>query len=270
LSFLSFGDRIISNIVERRVFLTFSDWIYSRYPADSAINGRWGILHISVVIFCVLAILAVSFLRKKDIKTKRTVVFILAGLIFLFEISRRIINLSRGEITTLNQFLVIMLPRPFCAISCWMVMLSPILNKRSFYNLASACALLNAVVFFAYPAVGFNDKYILFENVYSITTHALLLISSVSLITLRFAKFYFPPKNEIIGLVLIYLYGFAEIFLLKIEADPLYFMEGGDVQDFLGVGYSAYLVIYIGFLIFYFSAFYLTEFLCKNSKSLKN
>ena len=123
-------------------------------------------------------------------------------------------------------------------------------------------ALLNAIIFFAYPAVGFNHKVILFENLYSITTHALLLVSSISLMTLNLTKFEIKKDfliKEIIGLVLVIAYAFCEIFLLKIEKDPMYFMQGNDVQAFLGVEYNLYLVIYVVFLAFYFSLFHIIQ-----------
>lgn len=250
--------------------MTLHDWIFSVYPENSQVNGRWGILHISVLVFCIAAIIAISFLKSKSEKTKRAVIIALSIGIFVLELSRRIINLSRGYDFEWNYFLTVILPRPWCAISCWMIMLASVLNKKSFYNLAAICAILNALVFFAYPSVGFNHKYILFENVYSIATHSLLLITAAALIILGFTKFKLPPIKEIIGLMIIYGYGFIEIFLLKIEADPLFFMPGGEVQSFLGVNYPLYLVIYVVFLIIYFSLFYILQHIADKQKKAEN
>lgn len=54
-------------------------------------------------------------------------------------------------------------------------------------------------------------------------------------------------------------YVFLEIYGLKIESDPMYFMPGNDVMDILGVGYPLYLVLYIIFIIIYFNIFYLID-----------
>ncbi len=242
--------------------MSFHDWLYSVYPPESAINGRWGTLHILTLVACFLIILVITFIFKnKSEKSKQNVILVLAGFILLFEVSRRIINISRGY-EDFHHLLVILLPRPWCAISCWLMMASSIIKKRWFYNFASMNALLNAIIFFAYPSVGFNHTVILFENLYSITTHALLLISSISLMTLGLTHFKTKKDflfKEIIGLILVFAYSFLEIFLLKIEKDPMYFMHNNDVQAFLGVEYNLYLVIYVVFLAFYFSLFHIAQ-----------
>lgn len=251
------------------IHLTLSDWIYSRYPADSYINGRWGTLHILSLALCVLTILVLTLVfSRKSLKARQNVILVLAALILLFELSRRVINLSRGNNETLNDFLHILLPRPWCAISCWLIMASSIIKKTRFYNFASMNALINAIIFFAYPSVGFNDKYILFENTYSIVTHMLLLITSITLMTLRLTDFTLGKGTvkETIGLGLVFAYAFIEIYLLKIEKDPLYFMPDNEVQAFLGVEYTPFLFIYIGFLAFYFSMFYIGHWLLNRKK----
>ena len=117
------------------------------------------------------------------------------------------------------------------------------------------CALLNAIIFFAYPSVGFNHNVILFENLYSIATHALLLISSISMMSLELTDFSVNKNvyKEVLGLACMFIYAFLEIYWLKIEKDPMYFLPGNDVQAFLGVDHTAYLFIYVGFLAVYFS-----------------
>ncbi len=240
--------------------MTFHDWIYSAYPENSVINGRWGTLHIITVILCAIAIVLIALLNKKSLKFRQNVIVILASLILLFEITRRCVNLSKGYYG-FNHLLVVLLPRPWCAISCWTVMLASVVKKKRLYNLATMCALINAIIFFAYPSVGFNHNVILFENLYSIATHALLIVSSVSMMTLKLTDFKFGRGTmwEALGLGLMFAYAFAEIYLLKIEKDPMYFMPDNDVQAFLGVDYTAYLFIYVGFLLIYFSLFYIVQ-----------
>lgn len=241
--------------------MSFSDWINSSYPNPS-IDGRWGWLHITVLAICIALIVAFALIfRKQSMKAKRIVIWILVSLILLFEIARRIINLvkmdGQGD---WNDYLHTLLPRPWCAIACWTIIIATIFNKTFLYNFAATTGLLCALVFFAYPGAGFNNQYILFENLYSISTHSLLLVTSISLITLKFTKFeYKSIWKEGICLAVILAYVFLEIYGLKIESDPMYFMPGNDVMDIFGVGYSMYLAIYIIFVIIYFNIFYLID-----------
>ena len=63
------------------------------------------------------------------------------------------------------------------------VLLTFLFRKRFLFNFASISGILCAIVFFAYPGVGFKSPYVLFDDVYSIASHSLLLITSISLIT---------------------------------------------------------------------------------------
>ncbi len=245
--------------------MTFKDWLFSNYPPNSGIGGQWGALHIVTLVVCVLAIVAIAFLfRGKTEKTRYRVLLVMAIAIAVFELSRRIINISRGGCTDLTSALRTLLPRPWCAISCWLVMIAVFTKKKFLYNFTAITALLNALVFFAYPSVGFNNKYILFENVYSIVTHSLLLVSAVSMITLKFTDFRYKRGDgwqnsallELITLAIVVAYAFLEIFVLKIEADPLYFRDGNEAQGVLGLAYPIYLVVYILFLTVWLNAFY--------------
>ena len=241
--------------------MTFYDWIYSIYPENSVINGRWGTLHICVVLICIVTIFLIALLRKKDETVRTRAIQLLALAIFVLEITRRVINLSRGNTTDLIGYLYLLLPRPWCAISCWMTMVTALTRKKVLYNFSAMNNLLCALVFFAYPSVGFNHNVILFENFYSITTHSLLLISSVSMMTLGLTDFRLKIRELVtVAALLCGVFGYATaLILLKIEKDPLYFMHGNDVQAFLGTDYATFLVIYVGFLLFYFSVFYLVQ-----------
>ena len=57
--------------------------------------------------------------------------------------------------------------------------------------------------------------------------------------------------KELICYAVIFAYAFLEIFVLKIEGDPLYFMPEGDIQEILGVSYAVYLLLYSSFIIIY-------------------
>ena len=182
--------------------MTLKDWIYGTGLDNPRVNGEWGPLHIATLVLCILLIVGFSILfKKKDEKTKRKVLLIIAGILFFFEVTRRIINATNPITFTKYNWLWVLLPRPGCAISVWLVMLAPVIHKKWFYNFSSLVSILCAVIFFAYPGAGFNNKYILFENLYSIVTHSLFFIGSFLIVTLRLATFdYRTVKNELISL----------------------------------------------------------------------
>jgi len=243
--------------------MSFVDWMTSDYPNES-IKGQWGFNHILTMIICVAVIIScwliVRKLKEGNKKfAKKFIICTLVGIIFFFEIMRRVINFGQWLEFDFVDFLYNLLPRPWCAISCWMLIISVLVDKKYFYNFASMSALLCSIIFFAYPGAGFNDKYILFSNLYSIATHALLLVTSILLIIFKFTDFkYKNIWKEAICFGFTYLYAFLEIFVLKIADDPLYFMPGGDIQeDILGIPYGLYLVVYIIFVLVYVNIFYL-------------
>ena len=238
--------------------MKFIEWLYSSYP-NPHIDGQWGLLHILTLALCVALIVSGAlFLKNKDEKTKRIFLWVLAGIIIFFEVARRVINLCKTTDYSANNLLRILLPRPGCAISCWLCVAAVIVNKKFFYNFASVISIVCAVIFFAYPGAGFNNEYILFENLYSIATHATFLVLAISFITLKFADFKWKSSwKELICLAGLALYVFLEISVLKIEHDPFYFMPGNEVMKILGMPYPLFLPLYIVFILAYFSAFYL-------------
>lgn len=238
--------------------MTFKEFILSEYD-NPKIKGQWGPLHILTLVYAIAIILIIAFMvRKKSDKARKIVLYILLSLILFFEITRRIINFIKMTDYSLNNILYHLLPRPWCAISCWMLIFSPLVNRKWYYNLTSFSSLTCALIFFAYPEAGFNNRYLEFENVYSIATHTLILITSISLITLKFTDFKYKGFwRELIGFGCIFVYAFVEIYILKIADDPLYFMPNNDVQVILGLDYMMYLFVYILFFTVYINLFYL-------------
>ncbi len=240
--------------------MTFKEWLFSSYDNPS-ISGQWGLGHIITLISCIALIVVIGIvMRGRSLKSRRIVLYSLVGVIFAFEIARRVINFCKGVAPNVHDILYTLLPRPWCAIACWSLIISIFVNKKWFYNFASITALLCALIFFAYPGVGFNNKYILFENLYSICTHSLLLVTSISLITMHFTSFkYKGAWRELICIAVVYIYSILEIYVLKISGDPLYFMPGNDILKILGVSWGVYLVIYILFMLVYLNTFYLID-----------
>ena len=240
--------------------MTFSQWMFggidNPYKA-----GQWGVLHISVMLLCVVLILAFQFISKKSHnreKTQRIIICTLICCSAFFEIMLRFMHCMKlyyfhhPEMQGITP-LWIALPKPWCQISTWLLMSSVFVKKPFYYNLASLSALLSAVVFFIYPGVGFNNEHLLFENWYSICSHALLLTTSITMICFKYADFRYKHLWKVmVGFILTFAYGLLQIFVLKIHVDPMYFMPGGDIQaGILKVDYGVYLAGYIAVFLIY-------------------
>ena len=249
--------------------MSFIDWLFSNRPEGLELqNEPWGLLHIIVLLAVIGITIFIGFYFKgKDEKKKYTILFVIAMIVLFFEIARRVINFSKGTFILddgsidIKSIIYTLIPRPWCAISCWVLIASIFIKRSYFYNIASITMLLNAIIFFAYPSAGFKN-HIAFEEVYSIVTHSMLLIGSISMITLGFTDFRYRRGKEtfileIIVLLSIYAYGCLEI-IFDIEKDPLYFMPGNDVEVILGLPYIVYLLLYIIFVFgIWFNSFYL-------------
>ena len=248
--------------------MSFKDWLFTNYPGDTKVQP-WGVMHILTLLGCIaLIVILAKIFRKKDDRARRIVLWVLVGLILLFEIARRCINFAKMSDYNFTSIMHLLLPRPWCAISCWALIISAIVNKKSFYNFACISSLLCAIIFFAYPGVGFKSPYLGFDDLYSITTHCLLLITSISLITLKFTDFKFKDFWKVAVLYGITLaYSFLEIYVLKIENDPMYFMPGNDVQEIIGLNNQLYIIVYIAFTFIYFNLFPLIHWLNERKKN---
>ena len=57
---------------------------------------------------------------------------------------------------------------------------------------------------------------------------------------------------------LTFAYAFLEIFVLKVEQDPMYFMPNGDIQaDILRLPYGVYLFAYIAVIVIFINTAYM-------------
>ena len=277
-----------------RYTMTIRQW-FNLDPIDNPyVDNRWGALHITVLLISVALAVGSFFLRKQKRGLRVGLVRVMAGLLLAFEITRRVIGLIQmdafgtpiGELLASDGFWYCMLPRPWCAISVWLIILAAILDKTPLYNIASMNAIICFIIFFAYPTAGFNNELMQFENVYSIATHALLLVGSVSMITMGLTSFkytrtkwYNSALRELLAILLVFGYAFLQIFVLKIQtnADPMYFMPTGsmpgyvnEVQDIVGLSAPLYIAIYVIFLAFYFNLFFLIQMAVDKRKAKKN
>lgn len=261
--------------------MTLKDWLFETGDfANPYYPGQWKFLHILTLVICISLIIGFYFIvkySKNKEKTKTIIITTLVSIIAFFELASRIVYCVRlyyyhvPDMEGLDLIWII-LPKPWCAISCWTLIASVIVKKKFFYNYASSTALLCSLIFFAYPGVGFNNEYIMFSNLYSIVTHALLLTTSISLITLKFTDFnYKDIWKVIICYIITYIYGLLEIFVLKIFKDPMYFMPGGDIQaGILGIPWVLYIILYILLIIVFINSFYLIRLIKDKIKKTKS
>lgn len=168
--------------------MSFIDWLTSNAPSQP--TAPWGWCHIATLCLCLAVIVVLArTLRNKSQKAKNITLYILVGLLLVFEIARRVINLCTTTDRSAHNILYILAFRPWCAISSFVLMISIFIKKDWFYNFASTSGLLCTIIFFAYPGVGFRQNYLVFEDIYSIATHSIILILSLTLITLKFTCF---------------------------------------------------------------------------------
>lgn len=255
--------------------MSFIDWLYSTRP-ETPKSDPWGTLHIVVLLSCIALIILLSLVFKnKSEKARYTVIFVVAMVILFFEVLRRFINFTRegADFSTWRDIAYTLIPRPWCAISCWCMISSVFIKKKFFYNFTAITALLNAVIFFAYPEAGFRVG-IMFEEVYSIVTHCMLLMGSILMITLGHTEFRYNRGKEKIWYEYlccagIFIYAVLEI-LLRIEKDPMYFMPNNGVISVIPLPYPVYLVVYVIFVFgIWTNAFYLIPMLVNKLKVKK-
>ena len=127
--------------------MSFVDWLNTN-PRNNPVQP-WGTLHIIVLLSCIAVIVLLAvFLRKKSEKVRYFVVFGIAMGILFFELFRRTVHLCNPDLGQPLQW--ILMPRPWCAISCWLVIISVFVKKKFLYNFAAITGILNAIIFFAY------------------------------------------------------------------------------------------------------------------------
>jgi len=238
--------------------MTFKEWLFSSFP-NPKVNGAWGWRHILTLVVCIAAIIFFTLLfNKKSDKSKRILIMVLSICVLVLEIVRRTIRILKpGRSLETISIIRTLLPRPWCAIACWSIILAMFIRKKNYYNFVSMFALVGAMSFFLFPMVGFNNKYMLFENIYSITSHSFLLVISVLYMTLGFTEFrYKSIWKEGICLLIVIVYVIAQMHL-NIHPDPMYFAVNNEIQTTLGLPYYIYLPLYIIILLIYFNIFYL-------------
>ena len=116
--------------------MTFTQWLFG--GIDNPFKaGQWRPLHIGTLLTCAALIIGFTFLvkhSKDQEKTKKIIVFSLAGAIAFFEVMIRFVHCMKlyyfhqPEMNGIT-LLWIILPKPWCAIACWSLMASIFVKK---------------------------------------------------------------------------------------------------------------------------------------------
>lgn len=254
--------------------MTFRQWIFSIRPESDVYNGQWKFPHIITLCICLAIIVTLALVfRKKSSRTREAVVKPLAILVLIFEVALRAINFAKGSAVDVVSVLLLILPSTWSAIACWVLVIAAVINKKSLWNFSAINGLLCSALFFVYPTVGFVHKTIVFTDFYLIATHALLLIASVSILTLRLGDLRYKRETFIdgflkeliaFGCVLVYVAALTVVLkALGREIDPMYFRANNALQTMLGLRYAVYLALYFVGLCIWINAFYLIPMIWK-------
>jgi hypothetical protein len=87
----------------------------------------------------------------------------------------------------------------------------------------------------------------------------MLLTMSITLMVLKVTEFKYKHMWKLVlCFALTFGYGLLQIFVLKTQEDPMYFMPNGDIQaDILKISYGLYLFLYIALIVVYVNVFHL-------------
>lgn len=237
--------------------MTFKQWLFSELPNPhhSPYTIWYGLALIFIVSFVIISTI---LLKNKSQRTKRNVLLILVLILTSFELIRRGVNLYKTTDYSLHNTLHILLPRPGCAISGWLVIFATLSDKKWFYTFAAQIGLLCGLIFFISPGAGFNRELIQFEEVYSMVSHILFFTCSICFVTYQLAEFKFKYiRSQALCFMTLICYVAFEM-ITKIESDPFCILPNGDVHSILsGLPYWAFAVIAFAFLVIFFTSFYL-------------
>ena len=117
--------------------------------------GQWKTLHIITLIVSIMLIVLfyhlVKYAKDKE-KTKDIIIKSLVYTILFFEVAIRVVYFIRRYYFNVLDMqgldaVWILLPKPWCAVSCFVLILSIFIKKKFFYNYAALSALLTSFIY---------------------------------------------------------------------------------------------------------------------------
>ena len=252
--------------------MTFKDWFYNtNNPRLPKSEYLYGTRHIILLVLTALLCIGVYFLfRKRKEKTKNIFLYLCGSILLFFEIASRVVHLVIAETYTLESVTKIILPMHMCSVMVWVFIIGIFSKNKLLLRYSAIMGLLSTLAFLLYPAVGINQKYMAFTNVYSTFSHMLGFVLCVSLMSLRIVDFRFKKIwQPLVCFAVMFCWGAILNFLIFPGSDYMYM-----VNDPLELGLPfPYQILYVGILLLYTTAFYLVYWLVqkvKNKKLAKN
>lgn len=225
----------------------------------------YGTRHIIVLALTFILTLAVYFIFRNKSDKAKNILFKCFGFFFLFwEISTRIVNLIIAEGLTFEKILEILLPMHICSVMVWIFIIAIFSKNQVLINFGAIGGILATIAFLLYPAVGLHQVYINFTNLYSITSHMVGFICSISLISLGKTKFEMKKIwQTYLCVALMFCWGAVVNFLIFPGSDYMYM-----INDPLELGLPfPYQILYAAIIGLYVLAFYLVPFVKNKIKS---
>lgn len=235
--------------------MTFIEWLSNENnPTLDKSEYLYGSRHIVLLVLTALLCVGVYFLfRKRSEKTKNVFLYFCGTILLLFEIASRVINLWFADTYTIASVAKIILPMHMCSVMVWIFIIGIFFRNKMLLRYSAIMGLLSTLAFLVYPAVGINQKYMAFTNVYSTFSHMLGFVLCVSLMTLRLVEFRFKRIWEpYLCAIIMFAYGGLLNWIIFPGSDYMYMRH-----DPLGLDLRyPYQYLYGGILIVYIFLFY--------------
>jgi len=246
--------------------MTLKDWLRNENnPILPKSEYLYGTRHIVLLILTILFCFGVYFLlRKSSDKSKNIFLYVCASVLLFFEITSRIVNLVIANTYTLTTISQIILPMHMCSVMVWIFIIGIFSKNKFLLRYSAIMGLLSTLVFLLYPAVGINQKYMAFTNIYSTFSHMLGFILCVSLMSLRIVDFRFKKIwQPYVCATIMFAYGYLLNWVIFPGSDYMYMRN-----DPLGLGLNyPHQYLYSSILIVYIFTFYFVNLFTRRKES---
>ena len=235
--------------------MSFLDWITnSNNPDLDKSEYLFGTRHIIMLAITFILCVGLSLLfRKRSEKSKNVLLYSLASILLFFEITTRIVNLWILDVYNVKTILDVLLPMHICSVMVWVIIIGIFSKSKILLNYSAIVGFLATLAFLLYPAVGINQKYMAFTNIYSTVSHMIGFTISILLMTLKRVEFKFSKIwQPYLCLIIMFTWGYLLNWVIFPGSDFMYMRN-----DPLGLELNFhYYFLYIPILIVYVLSFY--------------
>lgn len=249
--------------------MTFYDWLSNtNNPKLQPKEYLFGTRHIIMISITILAVIVLSIIfYKKSEKAKKILLTVLISILLFFEITSRIVNfVITSDFSWQNIFKIIM-PLHICSVAVIVVIIAYFTKNKTLLSFATIVGLLATFGFLIYPAVGINQKYIAFTNLYSIVSHMTGFIVASLFINLGFVQFKFQDIwKTYLCFAIMFAWGALVDFVILPNSDYMY-LRNDPLELNLGFPYH---ILYLIIISIYISAYYLIYYIIQQVKLKHN